>query len=279
MTDTPELDVSEYFAEFNPTRKQLKRLAGLVKSVHKVWGSDYSNYGSRAAERSTLVIAPGELSQLTPAAYDLLKRCHGRIWAFKVQLEKKYGVFHKQTYGELFNLLLSLGLIVEATPRQKLKGSKTVKELCLLLKARHLSIKGKKDELVDRAVKHLSPAELDAFVTDVLLFRTTEMGDQSIQVIEDLRRRMFTAFYEAVRGTVVYSEVREEPSSGFPPGVLYEDKELGFTITEADVDRAIEEARRRVGPEFAELLEARTATPADEAKTMANMEEKRPDEK
>ena len=273
MTDTPELDVSEYFAEFNPTQKQLKRLASLVKSVHRVWGSDYW-----AAERATLVIAPGELSQLTPAAYDLLKRCQGRTWAFKVQLEEKYGVFHKQTYGELFNLLLSLGLIVEATPRQKLKGRKTVKELCLLLKAKHLPIKGKKDELVDRAVKHLSPAELDALVADVILFRTTEAGEQATQVIDELRHRMSTSFFEAAKGTVKYSKAKEEPPPVLPPGVLYEDKELDFTITEADVDRAIEKARRRVGPEFARLLEARTATPADEAEIMADMEEKKPDE-
>lgn len=38
--------------------------------------------------------------------------------------------------------------------------------------------------------------------------------------------------------------------------VLFKDPEGDMTITEADVDRAISEARRRVGDEFADLLEA-----------------------
>ena len=45
--------------------------------------------------------------------------------------------------------------------------------------------------------------------------------------------------------------------------VLYKDPDGEFTITEQDVDRAIEEGRRRVGPEFAELLEAEPMTEAE----------------
>ena len=39
--------------------------------------------------------------------------------------------------------------------------------------------------------------------------------------------------------------------------VLWRDPDGEFTITEQDVDQAIETARRRVGPEFAALLEAK----------------------
>lgn len=40
--------------------------------------------------------------------------------------------------------------------------------------------------------------------------------------------------------------------------ILFEDTETGVIITEADVDRAIEQGGRRVGPEFVELLTAET---------------------
>jgi len=45
---------------------------------------------------------------------------------------------------------------------------------------------------------------------------------------------------------------RQEPEDT----VLFSDEEQDFTITTADVDQAIEEARQRVSPELAELLEA-----------------------
>jgi len=48
--------------------------------------------------------------------------------------------------------------------------------------------------------------------------------------------------------------------------VLYENKALGFTITDKDVDTAIEEGRKRVGDEYAELLTAEPMTATESAK-------------
>ncbi|NIV32861.1 MAG: hypothetical protein GWN58_26465, partial [Anaerolineae bacterium] len=47
--------------------------------------------------------------------------------------------------------------------------------------------------------------------------------------------------------------------------ILYQDPDGEFTITRADAKKAIDEGRRRVGPEFAALLEAETMTEAEEA--------------
>jgi hypothetical protein len=260
MTET---DVSSYFAQFNPTQQQLKKLTSLVHKARKVWGHDYSNYGQSAAEEAMLVVAPGELSQLTPAAYRLLKRCEGRIWAFKAHLGQEYDSFCKQTYEELFDLLLSLGLIAEATPRHKLKGSRTVKQLRSLLEAKGLSVKGKKEVLVDRIVNHIAPAELDVLIAHVVLFHTTGAGDQAIRVIDELHQRMRFAFFEAVRGSLRHFETTEKSLPSLPPGVLYDDGDV--RITEEDVRLAIAEWDERMPPEARGLLNARGAMPEEEA--------------
>jgi hypothetical protein len=229
-----EQEISQYFAEFNPTAKQLGRLVTLVRGVHKWYGIEYGN----AVEQATLVMAPGELSQLTPAAFDLLKRCRNHIWAFKVRLEDEYGVFYKETYEKLLDSLLSLGLIAEATQRQKLKGSRTVDELRSLLEVRGLPTKGKKDVLVNRIIECSSQAELDALVTDVILFRTTEEGDYAIQLIGELRWRVQKAFASAAIGTMRYFKDKQSPPT-LPPGVLYDDGEV--RITEEEVKQAAAE--------------------------------------
>lgn len=228
-------DISQYFAEFRPTPKQLKKLAKLLKSIQKWWGVDWSN----AIQEATLVIAPGELSQLTPDAYELLTRCQNRVWAFKVYRDERYGVFDKQTYGELFDLLLSFELVVQAAPRQKLKGGRTVKELRSLLEAKGLSTKGKKDVLVDRLIEDLTPTELETLVSDVLLFQTTELGDQAIETIRNLHSQMRKAFPKAVMGTYEHFRAKRKPPK-FPPGVLYDDGVI-FRITEEEAKGTTEE--------------------------------------
>ena len=220
-----EPNVSQWFVEFEPTPKQLRKLATLLKGIHTRWGIDYGDSFIEA----TLVVAPGELSQLTPAAYDLLKRCQNRIWEFKVGLDEEYGVFHKQTYGELFDLLLSLGLIVKATLRQRLKGSKNAEELRVLLKSKGLSNKGKKDELVDRVLQSLSQEEQQSLLTDVILFRTTEAGDRAVQTIQELFPKMLRAFCDAVGGTMQYFEAEKETPPDLPPGVFYDDGKVRTT--------------------------------------------------
>ncbi len=61
-------------------------------------------------------------------------------------------------------------------------------------------------------------------------------------------------------GRKVWPVLRQDDSE-----VLYQDPDGEFTITEHDVDRAIEEGRQRVGAEFAELLEAEPMTAEEEA--------------
>ena len=241
-------DIVPYFAEFDPTQKQLKKLLRLLKSVQKSW-----DYGRNAIEEATLIVAPGELSRLTIGAYQLLKRCQSRVWALKRRYEEQYGYPNKGKYGDLFNLLLSIGLIADVTPRDKLKGSMTVRDLKALLKDYELPTKGKKDQLVDRVVANLSKTELEALVADVILFRTTEAGDQAIQTLRGVHSRMLTAFPSARFGTSTYFQAEKESPPTLPPGVLYDDGEV--RITEADVDRAIafwDEAM----PEYKGMLEA-----------------------
>ena len=231
-----EPNVSQWFVEFEPTPKQLRKLATLLKGIHTRWGIDYGDSFIEA----TLVVAPGELSQLTPAAYDLLKRCQNRIWEFKVGLDEEYGVFHKQTYGELFDLLLSLGLIVKATLRQRLKGSKKVEELRVLLKSKGLSNKGKKDKLVDRVLQSFSQEEQQSLVTDVILFRTTEAGDRAVQTIQELFPKMLSAFLDAVGGTMQHFETEKETPPDLPPGVFYDDGEVRMGILDESVLQEVE---------------------------------------
>jgi len=57
---------------------------------------------------------------------------------------------------------------------------------------------------------------------------------------------------------------RQEQDEGEEDEVLYTDPEGEFTITMADVERAIEEGGRRVDPEFAELLAAPTLAAEEE---------------
>lgn len=228
-----EPDVSCYFAEFNPTPKQLKRLTRLLRSVHKWWGVDYGD----AIIQATLVVAPGDLTRLTPGATHLLARCRDRLREFKSGLDRQYDPFHKQAYRDLFSLLLDLRLIAHASSPQKLAGSTTVTDLRLLLKAKGLSDKGKKDDLVSRVVANCSSDELDRMVAGVILYRTTPAGDHALQAITDLQERMGQAFTAAVAGTMTYFEARKEPAPTLPPGVYYDDGDV--RITEEDIQRAL----------------------------------------
>jgi hypothetical protein len=227
-----EPDIGPYFEEFTPTPKQLRALVRLVRSAHKSWGIDFGN----AFIEATLVLAPGDLSRLSPSAYDLLKRCQSRVWEFRVRLDERYRPFGNETYGQLFTLLVSLGLISDATSRHKLRGSNTVSDLRSWLRSRGLSSGGRKEELVDRVVENLAPEELEAQVSGVILYGTTGAGDKALGALRDLRPRVQAAFYAAVVGTRERFEHQQRPAE-LPAGVLYHDGDV--RITEDDVVRVL----------------------------------------
>ena len=226
-----KLDISQYFAEFSPTPQQLRRLTVLVNHYHASYGSTSRNPTLEAA----LVLAPGNLSRLSQAAYDLLRRCQSRKWQFRVRLDERPDPFSRQTYGELFNLLHSLGFIAEASPCAKLWGSKKVEDLRSLLSSRGIPSGGRKEELVDRVAETLTPAELISLVDGVLLYVTTEEGDRALSAIRELSFAVTTAFMAAVAGTSEQYESQQEPQE-LPPGVLYDDGEV--QISQSDVDEA-----------------------------------------
>jgi hypothetical protein len=247
-------DISHFFSEFRPTDGQLARLVSLLKGVHKQRGMDFGDSFIQA----TLIIAPEDLSRLTPSAYHLLKRCQGRVWEFKVQFGEQYGAFCTETYQELFDLLLSLGLIQEATLTQKLKGSRKVSELRGLLQSEGLSDKGKKDDLVARISASFAQKELSDLVSGIILYRTTDAGDRVLQMVDELLPKMRMAFYSAAMSTRDLFAERAKPIPELPPGVLYEDEEV--RISEEDVERAV--ARwDRLMPDYAGMLDAELATP------------------
>lgn len=227
-----EPDIGQYFDEFAPTPKQLKELVRLIRSVHKSWGIDFGN----AFIEATLVLAPGSLCQLSPCAYDLLKQCQNRVWEFRVRLDARYHPFGRETYGQLFTLLVSLGLISDATSRHRVRGSNTVSDLRSLLRSMGLSSKGRKEELVDRVVENLTSEELKALVSGVFLYMTTDAGDRALGAVKELHSRVQTAFYAAVLGTTERFEHQQRPVE-LPPGVLYDDGEV--RITENDVGLAL----------------------------------------
>lgn len=227
-----EPDIRQYFEEFAPTPKQLKELVRLIRSVHKSWGVDFGN----ALIEATLVLAPGSVSQLSPCAHDLLKRCQNRVWEFRVRLDARYNPFGRETYAQLFTLLVSLRLISDATSRDKVRGSNTVSHLRSSLRSMRLSNKGRKEDLVDRVVENLTSEELKALVSGVILYRTTDAGDRALGAVKELHPRVQTAFYAAVVGTREYFEHRQRRAEP-PPGVLYDDGEV--RITENDVAHAL----------------------------------------
>jgi hypothetical protein len=232
------LDISRFFAEFNPAPKQITILAKLLKRVHKWWGIDYSGLHDSVIE-ATLLLAPGDLSLLSSPAFDLLKRCQNRVWAFNVRLDSNYDPFHEQTYYELFELLLSLGLIEESSLPDKLRGTKKVNDLRFLLKARGVLDNGKKEELINRVIKNYSTAEVENLVKGSILFNTTKLGDKALQTIAELELRIRVAFQAALVGTMDYFEARKEPAPILPPGVYYDDGEV--RITDDDI-RELKEA-------------------------------------
>jgi hypothetical protein len=229
-----DLDISQYFSQFSPSPKQIKKIFKLLKSVHKWWGVDPGDSFIEA----TLLLAPGDLSQLSLAAYKLLKRCQNRIWAFNINLDDKFDLFSKQTYLSLFDLLISLNLIVEASLPSKIIGSKKVDDLRRLLKEKGLSDKGTKKELSDRLIQNFSAEELESLVNGIVLFHTTCTGDKAIKNIAELRWRVGLAFQAAKVGTMDYFETIKEPTPTFPAGVYYEDGVV--RITEEDIARANE---------------------------------------
>ncbi|HNS49846.1 MAG TPA: SAP domain-containing protein [Anaerolineae bacterium] len=241
--------VSQYFSQFNPTPKQLRRLTRLLKGVHKWWGIDYGD----SIIKATLVVAPGDLAHLTPGAIHLLARCRDRLREFKVDLDRQYDPFHKQTYRDLFDLLLSVGLIVDASPPGKLAGSTTVTDLRLMLRAKGLSDKGRKDDLVNRVVSNCTSDELDKMVAEVILYRATPAGDHALQAIADLQATMGQAFTAAVTETMADFEASKEPAPTLPSGVYYDDGEV--RITQEDIDRAVGVTVDLSGSEMRDILD------------------------
>lgn len=241
--------VSQYFSQFNPTPKQLRRLTRLLKGVHKWWGIDYGD----SIIKATLVVAPGDLAHLTPGAIHLLARCRDRLREFKVDLDRQYDPFHKQTYRDLFDLLLSVGFIVDASPPDKLAGSTTVTDLRLMLRAKGLSDKGRKDDLVNRVVSNCTSDELDKMVAEVILYRATPAGDHALQTIADLQATMGQAFTAAVTETMADFEASKEPAPTLPSGVYYDDGEV--RITQEDIDRAVGVTVDLAGSKMRDILD------------------------
>jgi hypothetical protein len=238
-----------YFSKFGPTDSQLSQLVRLLKKVHTPWGMDFGD----SLLQATLIVAPGDLSRLTPCAYDLLKRCQGRVWEFKVQVGEQYDPLHRETYQELFELLLSLGLIEETNLAQKLKGSRKVNELKVLLESADLSCKGKKDDLVARVLSNFPEEELTGMVSDVILYQATDKGDKAVEVIGELLPRMQMAFHAAAIDTRDQSTGPRAPVSELLPGVHYDDGDV--RITSEDVDSA-EELWDLLMPDHAGVLSA-----------------------
>ncbi len=195
-----QIDISSHFSEFKPTAQQLRAIEKAMKKGNKWWGTDYAEIET---QNVALMLAPGELANLTPAAYDLLKRCQNRKWAFyrwsNNVRQHNYGYPYKGTYGELAELLLSLDLIYEANSRQKLAGNSTVKELRELLQNRGLETRGKKDELVDRIMNNLSEPEIKNLTSGVFLYIATEKGENTLDILQEHIAKVISAFSEAVR--------------------------------------------------------------------------------
>ena len=206
MPSSTSFDVAPYFEPFNLTPKRMGQISRLLKSRVTWWGIDDLGL----TERIVLLVAPGNLSQLSPEAVDLLKRCKNRTWAFQIKSDDHYSI-SRQTYGALFAKLLNLGLIVEADARSKLKGSQTVDQLRGLLGRLGVSAKGNKDALVDRAIEHLSSSELEALTSRVVLYMTTSAGDDAIRAIQDLTEKVRPAISNAL------SANREHLGSIKPP--------------------------------------------------------------
>jgi hypothetical protein len=229
-----EPDLSGYFAEFEPSPGQMKKLTAMVRRVHHWWGVEFGD----AVIRATIEVAPGMLRRLSPGAVDLLRRCQGRTRAFNVRLDAGYDSFHRQTYRELFGVLLSCGLITDVSALDKLAGSTTVPQLRAMLHGLGVSTMGEKAQLVDRYASSVRTADIDNLVAGVVLYRATDAGDAALTSIRDLEARMDTAFNRAVSDTSRYYETQADPAPVFPPGVLFEDDEV--RITEEDVDNSLD---------------------------------------
>lgn len=251
------VDISQYFQAFSPTSSQLRRLRSLAKQACKRWGVFYTDEPLGAV----LILAPGPLSELTPAAYELLRRCSGRRWSFKVSLTEKVSIYSNETYGDTFGLLESLGLIREGTLSQKIWGSTTVQELHSVLKDKGVGHSGPKDKLVQTVMDCVSQEVIQAWVGNEVWYETTEVGDQALDTINDLRCSVSAAFSQAAYH--VWRELYGDQSPpSLPTGVLYDDGEV--QITEADVDRALATWDRLMPEELRGLLDAEVVNGPEE---------------
>ncbi|QLQ06258.1 MAG: hypothetical protein HZY76_09555 [Anaerolineae bacterium] len=122
------LDLVPYLEPFDLTSKQIERIDRLLTSRLHWWGIDDTDLALRVA----IIAAPGQLTKLSPEAFELLERCQNRVWAFHNKPDDHFGI-SRRTFGQLFCLLLKLDLIVEGNTRQKLSSSKKVTQLRSLL--------------------------------------------------------------------------------------------------------------------------------------------------
>lgn len=188
-----DFDLTPYFESFDLTPKQIGKIACLLKSRLNWWGIDNTDLTLEVA----IIAAPDQLSELNPEAIELLRRCQGRVWAFKNRPDDRLGI-SQRTFGQLFNQLLRLGLIAEGDTRQKLWGSKDVSQLKTLLQERGLPTTGNKNVLVERLIESLGREELNRLVADVTLFRATEAGLEALRVINELSFTVGGALWKAI---------------------------------------------------------------------------------
>lgn len=206
MSDYPNQNfgLEEFMAEFQPTERQLEQLSAIA--LRKPRGEYWSNADlDLASFEAATIFATPKLSGLSLEAYQLLKLCDGRKWAFRFRREDdtkysgpasgeiyEYGLarglvrYSGTTYGDLLDKLLRSGLIEEAPLRQKLWGSHTVNTLGTLLAEHGLNASGSKDELLDRLFANIEQHELEAMTNNVVLFQATDKGKDAIRVLRAL---------------------------------------------------------------------------------------------
>ncbi len=239
-----DLDVAPYFSHLNPSVEQLARITHEIEAQNHWWGVG----NKRLIDTIAIVFAPGDLSQLSIEAFELLRRCQGRAKSFDLKgKDTDYGQ-SCDAFIDRFRQLAEMGLVREADIRAKLKGSRSVGELRTLLSEQGLVAKGNKDDMVERLTNHLDADTLRDLTADIVLYTTTPSGDQAISTISKLSLQAYAPLSQALRANESYLENQRPPlPSDIEPSEL--------ELTDEDLEASLDVLEEVLGPEmFLQLM-------------------------
>ncbi len=187
----------------------------------------------------------------TDAQLELLSRLP------RTQIDMRLAELWEPLVGQLDSIVkrfLRDGLIEEAGILEKLEVSHKVPDLKRILSERGIKPKGKKTDLAAQVVEVLRPADADALLRSVRLYRATERGQQVINEYLKRKRRRRERMESDALGMLLSGDIdgagrrvaRYESGQVFPRGV-------GLEWSRGMPRRTVEQAKWLVGHSYDDL--------------------------